>query len=558
MPTKINHDSQTRLSSKGRSAQDSEGDFKTPRTKFLASQHYQKFSTSSQPEFPPLEASPVQEVFVDDVDMSINAFLGSAHTRDQDAAAAVVSKRGYETPKTPEVDVSATFIDRYCPSPEEEEVVPFSEQESETFRFLKDDEVSSSSEKSFKLPSGLRNLFGEDGRNSSGRKSSKSRTQRGLTLDSELFSPMKLGNGLDEFETKSGGNRRGLLEPKALNASSDSSKHSVLRRPIGSRRKTVVDLSKPPLPEVTSSGSASRKIEESSIPPEEEVERLKTSPDSSKSTESSEEQVKVVSPLVTKGVIMRAQTHKTNVNGIRKAETGKIMSREELIGDRKTVYLRDSPTPKSLNPASFSEDDDGLTRKQSTLFQYSSSESDGGIPNTSVHKIDTDDGTFLGEKESLSYIYQEVQSSSSSKFSENGSSSGLVNRLGSSFKKAKNVVARKSLTDIPELDNTDMVIAGTIDEAVCKICYVCRKKLGCRVFVKNTGKKIKVEADDREKNYYLRASLCVTQLGGEEPACAINIRQSRADGMKTSFATLWDFYQRLEKGMRELEAGNSQ
>ncbi|CAN8066883.1 unnamed protein product [Agarophyton chilense] len=552
-----NIQAQSSKSAKQRNTGGSEQDYKTPRTAFFSTTNQLNFSRTASPESPPLEISPVQELFVDDIEIpsSKNLFLSTPNSKDITKELTVVRKRqiGTEQKKS---HASTSFVDRYCSSPEEE-VESVSEEESETFKFLKDDEVSTSSEKSLKFPSGLKNLFADAGTDSPKRSTLKNRNPCGLAVDTDLFSPRLSSDALDESGRKSRLSRNELSEPKAMKTSSDSSTQSSLRRPIGSRRRTLINLSRLSQSEELSPRSTSRSKEEYNISNVKAEEKPKTSPGGSNSTETSCEQVKVISPLMTKGVIMRAQTHKTNVNGIRKAETGKIMSREELLGDRKTVFLRESPIPKSLNPAAFSEEDDVMTRRPSTLFQYSSSESDRGVPNSSIQKEENDDGTFLTDKASLGYIYQEVQSSSSSKFSENGSSSGLVNRLGSSFKKAKNVVARRSATDIPELNNTDMLIVGTIDEVVCKVCYVCRKKMGCRVFVKNTGKKIKVEADDREIGYYVRASLFVRTLGGEEPSCAINIRQSRADGMKTNFASLWDFYQRLEKGLSELETGNN-
>lgn len=576
---------------------DSDGDFKTPSTSLFRGEG-EGGSDSAQKDSPALEISPVQQLLFDDID--VESAIDSLKKKSKGGKADKDTEVMYERQKgrsrrMNDLFESEAFSNAVGVIPIEEEASD--EQNSGDYVTYSDDGESEEEVKSVRVVPGLKDLFSEKGDSSyKGRTWWKSRTPKALGSEVDTFSPRLSNDELDSRERTSRGPlpRLPLIsEPKARKTASraaptdssagplprlpkmaglkaenttsktaaDSSGRPLIRRPLGSRRKTLIDLSAEQSTTQDSSAKAgdegNRGYSGAHISTAEE-EGSEKSPES-KSSATIESDIKVVSPL-RRGVIMRANTHKTNVNGIRKAETGKIMSREELLTEQKSMMLKESPIPKSLNPAAFSEDDDATTKRTSALFHFSSSESDGQTsgrrPKHGEHA--DDDGSFLEggllDKASASYLYHEVHSGSSSKLSENGSSSGIVNRLGSSFKKAKNAVARKSVLELPDVGETDLLLAGTVDEAVLRICYVCRKQMKCKVFVKNTGRKIKVVSDEeRNASRHLRATLVLRAVGADNGACAVNIRQSRQDGMKTTFARLWEFYQELEKRLQELE-----
>ncbi|PXF46190.1 hypothetical protein BWQ96_04067 [Gracilariopsis chorda] len=596
---------------------ESDGDYKTPSTSLFGGQG-EDGSDSEGRESGPLEISPVQQLLFDDIDIpsAIDSLKKRSKGEKVEKDAEVVYEREKRRPRRTNDRFESDSISNalgIIPIEEETAVEPHSE---DFVQFSEDDE-SEEEAKSVRVIPGLQGLFSENDESShEERTSRKSRTPKAPDSELEMFSPRLSNDELDRHERTSRGPLPRLpliYEPKAKKTAkrtttdpsagplpklpqkvdpkanqktrqtttdpsagrlprrlqlpetkaektakkttTDSSARPLIRRPLGSRRKTLIDLSVKESVIEDSNGDEEKKSRHRA--PRVQEEKVSEKSPESRSSATIESDIKVVSPP-RKGVIMRANTHKTNVNGIRKAETGKIMSRDELLTEQKSMLLKENPIPKSLNPAAFSEEDDVMSRRPSTLFNFSSSESDG-VTSGQRGKLgsQTDDGSFLEggllDKASASYTYHEVHSGSSSKFSENGSSSGIVNRLGSSFKKAKNAVARKSVTELPDVGGTDLLLAGTVDEAVLRICYVCRKKLKCKVFVKNTGRKIKVECDeDRKAGRYLRATLVLKAVGGDNSACAVNIRQSRHDGMKTTFARLWEFYQELEKGLQEL------
>lgn len=275
-----------------------------------------------------------------------------------------------------------------------------------------------------------------------------------------------------------------------------------------------------------------------------------------------------------KGVIMRAHHQVSHVAGIRRAETGRIMSREEMRA-RRPILLQESPNPKSLNPAGFmSEEEDISTVHPSTFLPSSNSQREANERAHQSTKSEAskaispkqkssgkgkaskvDDGSFLspGILARKKKFGAEEYRVDSFQFSEHEGSSGLLNFFSSGLKKVHFGVGKKSNTrdaTSQEGDST-IVVPGTIDETVCKICVVCRQNLEYDVYVKDTGKKIKVESRKDGRSRHLRATILVRQAPGES-TCYVSIRQSRSDGMKTSLATLWGFYQRLEAGLKEM------
>lgn len=335
-----------------------------------------------------------------------------------------------------------------------------------------------------------------------------------------------------------------VSEPKA--EKSPRAPRPALRRPIGSRREAFVPILKP--------REAGRGVLNQRSKP------LNTSDDRITKDELKDSQPGV--EVLRKGVIMRAEGLESHVMGIRRAETGRIMSRAEIrAAASKTMLFQDNPNPKSLHPAAFMNSDDDEDGPPTTIpvavFPRTIAKREEGTGENSApssHGKSAGDGSFL----SPGLVSRRLQSSheenvNSFQFSEHDESSGILNRLGTSFRKATSAVSKRTSSNVPEAGRTDFVIVGTIGEAVIKICLVCRKRLNCNVFVKDTGRKIKVESRENDYKHYLRASILLRPIAASAPACAINVRQSRSDGMRTTFPVLWEFYQGLEKTLKEME-----
>lgn len=393
-------------------------------------------------------------------------------------------------------------------------------------------------------------------------------------------------------------------EPKSSGVTSDP-KH-VLRRPIASRRKRVVDI--PMLNQQVLDLSESKRESESVASPKE------SQPLSSGgSTQQNKKATKKPMCETPKGVIMRGQSHYNQVRGIRRAETGLIMSREELHSTRNRT-IPDNPVPKSLRPPVFLEDyedvpsltpssfqktirgdsfpescdmpheDERRKGKLRSLFALTPIKRDEGAGSSNLRNLfpltprKQDEGIRSCDKSifsitpvkqneeersdgrrSLFFLsparHSEVsgkgfhvdEQGSNSKFSEAGDSSGLIGRLGFGLRRASHALGRKPSSDFAEGARTcTIVIPGSVDEAVCRISVICRSTLDYGVVVRDGGRKIKVQSRGDSQVEYLRATLLIREIQGSEVRCSINIRPSRSNGIKTSPETLWNFYQRLE------------
>lgn len=247
-----------------------------------------------------------------------------------------------------------------------------------------------------------------------------------------------------------------------------------------------------------------------------------------------------------KGVIMRTVSQHRKIAGNRLAETGMIMSREEMQNTA-DQDIDKNPAPKSLRPLELeTEDDEGMEN----------------VPTLTAGTLElldskTEEGAKSKEKRSLFSLssarwsarsggfFHREEKESSSRFSEMGESSGLMTRLSSGLKRAGMLFGRKGMTEFGGRE--DILVTGTLDEAVCRICMVCRKKLGYRVYVRDGGRKIRVEGMEQGKGgEVVRATLVIAEMGGTDPMCGIVVHTSRTEGKRTSVAALSRFFQRLE------------
>lgn len=419
------------------------------------------------------------------------------------------------------------------------------------------------------------------------------------------FRNRESGDEIGPVVTLSGSDASDKHESKSAVAKSDP---TVLRRPIASRRKSVVDI--PPLNQQVLHSSDSNREPEGEISLRES--QLVSSEDAAQRNKNASKKPASETP---KGVIMRGHSHYKQVRGIRRAETGLIMSREELnsTGNRS---IPENPVPKSLRPPVFLDDyedvpsltpssfqktirDDAFSKsreipnedgtkndKLRSLFALTPNKHDEGAGSSNLRNLfaltprKQDGGIRSGEKSlfsitpvkrseeprsegrrSLFFLspvrHSEVsgkgfhvdEQDSSSKLSEAGDSSGVIGRLGFGLRRATHALGRKSSTDVAEGVRTcTIVIPGSVDEAVCRISVICRNTLDYGVVVRDGGRKLKVQSRDDSRDEYLRATLLIRENQGSELRSSINIRPSRSNGIKTtSPEALWNFYQRLEQ-----------
>lgn len=373
-------------------------------------------------------------------------------------------------------------------------------------------------------------------------------------------SPKSEGSSMKEEHKNSSGAAQ-VCEPVVESTDEDTLKQkcdevespepkAVLRRPIASRRKTWVNI--PPVGQSPSVGKDNTAATHDSRVGK-ECEKLNSN------ITNKTHNVKNVAPISSKGVIMRAQGQLSYVSGVRKAEMGKIMGRHELRG-RRGIPIQECPDPKSLKPAMFFVDDEETPPGTSSMaLDMSSSDAGSDAPKASVagsrRTLASDDGSFLAkgvmERHVKSGALKDESTTESFYLSETSDSTGLVNRVGCRLKKATTSLTGRTGAEIGEYEQTDIVLPGTIDEAVCKICVISRRSLNCDVVVKDNGRKIKIKSRDDVHGPYIRVSL-ILRRKSEENVCSIKVRQSRSDGMKTTVAALWGFYQRLEHELLEM------
>lgn len=318
----------------------------------------------------------------------------------------------------------------------------------------------------------------------------------------------------------------------------------LLRRPIACRRRNLIGI------DIVSGKDTTEQEKQPRKPAERALSHSKT--------EKSDENVHInetSNAAAEKGIFVRPDPPKRQNTGIRRAETGLIMSREDLKQKRSRDFLG-NPAPKSFKPF-LDKDEDIVTFSPASFHRRTSESISTAADDTNARSRELrSDGTDL----SFSTIHPSAQSQPVDTYSRDAENSytrfteprvsGLVGRLSSGLKKASTALGRKTFSSLPDAASTDILLPGTIDEAVCRICVVCRNDMDYRVTVRDTGRKIKVESKEDSDNEYLRASLVIKQLRGTEAMCAVNIKQCRSDGTKTSFAALWRFYQRLQRELR--------
>lgn len=364
--------------------------------------------------------------------------------------------------------------------------------------------------------------------------------------------------GSSKSQTGSGGDapsHENYMEPGS--SDTQTKEKPALRRPIASRRRGIVNI-----PELNKQMLAAGDESHPDSTP---------TPHSSTASHDTLSKSSTVSKLAhigsaSKGVIMRTLSQHRKMAGNRRAETGLIMSRDELRSTRNRDVTR-NPVPQSLKTWELLfNDDDGTDvastptpRSMEAVAKGQSSTGSGVIEN----KRQDEARVKSKDKRSLFSLsptrwsprsgmmnHGSEDKESSSRFSEVGESSGVMGRLSSGLRRASQVFGLKSGVEVVNV-KSDIVIAGTLDEAVCRICVTCRKKFGYRVYVRDGGRRVKVESgEDCVWNDYLRTTLMIREIKGSGVMCAIVIQPSRKDANKTSIATLSQFYQRLEQELR--------
>lgn len=272
------------------------------------------------------------------------------------------------------------------------------------------------------------------------------------------------------------------------------------------------------------------------------------------------------------GVFIRENMRRPPMDGIARAETGWIAGPGELHGDGPPTAVRENPNPKSL--AMFNVDDIATNASVPTVSR--------ALPSVLMSEESSatgsdSDSSILDEPLSRSLVNLSIRARGGSAAS---SSSDGVNRLqahssegakaaerkypigeDTSFKlvhrlrRAAGVLGvRKKTGETLDSGTSDLMMTGSLDEAVVRICYVCRRILDFRVDVREGGRKIRVESKQAISNgSSLRVTLVLTELGDVDKWCTLKVLQSRADANRTNIATLWDFYRKLERLLRNVE-----
>lgn len=339
------------------------------------------------------------------------------------------------------------------------------------------------------------------------------------------------------------------------------------------------------------------------------------------------------------GVIVRDVPNRPPYHGIRRAETGFIMSRAELELDDPPNLFSDNPNPKSLAyfqpppPYDAGSLGSSLDASPQRLIkdEYSSStssESNGsssgsqppqnspiaqashayqhrhgtGLPNThnadepmsrslahlsvaanagSITPTDTPLDTSRGSTMAGSSGVGRITGSSGGggggsgwslrrRSDDTGSGSnthvGLVSKLSSGIRRAARAMTKRTPGGVdgsqhdssasPRVSSpkgkgaSDLVLSGSVDEAVCRMTYVCRQRLGCQVNVRESGKKIKVQLIDDERAIWLKLSIVLSKL---DDGVRVKISQTKAEAEQCNITTLWEFYSKLERCLQETE-----
>lgn len=301
------------------------------------------------------------------------------------------------------------------------------------------------------------------------------------------------------------------------------------RRPLASRRKGVVNI--PFLRKDELDRQQHTKDEDPASGNFNEAEGIE------KTERTPPEQPQVRVTETPKGVIMRGFTNYKQVRGIRRAETGQIMSREELAlagaanlttnpvpkSFRQPLCLDDYEDSPSLMPSSFqpasrksisrqiptlgSPDRQKREKQIEELFSLSPAHRDevssGKLRNlfkfTPV-KINEERKSVGKKTLPFSLMEQSIspnsgglsnlfalsphsrkepvreEHSTNSKFSEAGDSSGMLGRFGNKIRRGTHVVSRNQAAEaLSDGRICTIVTPGSIDETVSKVSVFCRK-----------------------------------------------------------------------------------
>jgi hypothetical protein len=96
--------------------------------------------------------------------------------------------------------------------------------------------------------------------------------------------------------------------------------------------------------------------------------------------------------------------------------------------------------------------------------------------------------------------------------------------------------------DVPEAARTEFTVAYPVAYTADLLATVCQDSLGLRVFRRTTGDKLRVERADGDGPHLVAA---VTLQGEREGVTHVRIRMSQSDRGRTTFASLWTFYDDL-------------
>lgn len=257
----------------------------------------------------------------------------------------------------------------------------------------------------------------------------------------------------------------------------------------------------------------------------------------------------------TAGVVMRQQVYDSNVRGIRKAEAGVIVNRRERKPNALLQF--DNPNPKSLHRSQFlSDDDDVITRGISKLFDNSDDEGHAeriSMKNEKV--ISYGDGSFLPSGFILEDSSEAQDKSEDSNISVTvESSSGNAKPQNPKLRKGASAAFRRIEKNSDENDSIDIVTLGSVRDVVKRVSFICKTYLNCKVSIRDTGQKIRVESLDKSAKNFLRAWVLVTPHPSRNEYCTVLVKPGRNEGMQTGIGKLWNFYQSLAKNLQDIES----
>lgn len=265
------------------------------------------------------------------------------------------------------------------------------------------------------------------------------------------------------------------------------------------------------------------------------------------------------------GIFIRENVRRPAMEGIVRAETGWIAGPGDLNGDGPPTTVQDNPNPKSL--ATFNADDATTqssmfpTMRMGDEFEDANSGSDSSILEEPLSRslVNLSMQVRGGSHASSSDGVYCANTGSSEQERNDGRGAPVVEdasfKLVERLRRAAGALGvRKRAGDTVDMGTSDLTMTGTLDEAMVRVCYVCRKVLDFRVDVRDGGRKIRIESKDAPSTKMcLRVTLSLTEVGDVDKRCTLKVLQSRGDANRTSIVTLWDFYRKLEKHLRKVE-----